>query len=118
MIMCVTNVFAVDRVAAMLPDDETMAKVTGLFKVLGDPLRARLLFALLAAGEMPVGDLVVVTGANESTVSQALRLLRLSGVVSSRRDGRSVIYRLADEHVRALLELSREHMTHDVAGSP
>jgi len=48
----------------------------------------------------------------ETAVSQALRLLRTAGVVRARRDGRTVWYRLDDEHVRLLLDLSRTHLSH------
>jgi DNA-binding transcriptional ArsR family regulator len=90
----------------------SLQSLTGLFKLLGDPTRARLLYALLGSGELCVCDLAAATGAAESTVSQALRLLRTAGVVAGRREGRLVFYRLADAHVRMLLDLSREHMRH------
>lgn len=96
-----------------LPGDDLL-RVTSVFKLLGDPTRSRLLYALLEAGELCVCDLSAVTGLLETTVSQALRLLRESGVVSTRREGRLVYYRLADEHVRMLLGLAREHVTHDL----
>lgn len=97
----------------VLPGDDLL-RVTSVFKLLGDPTRSRLLYALLEAGELCVCDLSAVTGLLETTVSQALRLLRESGVVSARREGRLVYYRLADEHVRMLLGLAREHVTHDL----
>ncbi|MGH8969403.1 MAG: ArsR/SmtB family transcription factor, partial [Actinomycetes bacterium] len=52
-------------------------------------------------------------GVTETTVSHALRLLRTAGVVRARRAGRQMYYRLADEHVQRLLELTREHAAHD-----
>lgn len=51
----------------------------------------------------------------EATVSQSLRLLRASQDVAARREGRLVYYRLADAHVRMLLDLTREHVTHELA---
>ena len=51
----------------------------------------------------------------EPTVSQSLRMLRASAVVTGRRQGRLVFYRLADAHVRMLLDLTREHIAHDQA---
>ena len=48
----------------------------------------------------------------DTSVSQAMRLLRTAGTVRSRRDGRNIHYRLDDDHVRALLELSRAHLAH------
>lgn len=95
------------------PDAATITEISALFKLLGDPTRSRLLFALLEAGELCVCDLAASPGTPESTVSQALRLLRASGVVSGRREGRNVYYRLSDAHVRMLLDITREHIRHD-----
>jgi DNA-binding transcriptional ArsR family regulator len=95
------------------PGVDELARVTSVFKLLGDPTRARLLYALLAAGELCVCDLSAATGTAETTVSQALRLLRASGVVTGRREGRNIYYRLSDAHVRLLLDVTREHALHD-----
>ena len=97
-----------------LPTGE-LSRVTSVFKLLGDPTRARLLYALLEAGELCVCDLAAATGTAEATVSQALRLLRASGVVAGRREHRNVFYRLSDAHVRLLLDVTREHALHDPA---
>jgi DNA-binding transcriptional ArsR family regulator len=94
------------------PDAEELTRVTSVFKLLGDPTRTRLLYALLEAGELCVCDLAAATETTETTVSQALRLLRASAVVTGRRDGRNVFYRLSDAHVRLLLDVTREHITH------
>jgi DNA-binding transcriptional ArsR family regulator len=95
------------------PGAEELARVSSVFKLLGDPTRARLLYALLEVGELCVCDLAAATASTETTVSQALRLLRASGVVAGRREGRNVFYRLSDAHVRLLLDVTREHITHD-----
>ena len=99
-------------VVASAPDPDELAVVTQVFKLLGDPTRARLLYALLEAGELCVCDLAAATATAESTVSQALRMLRASGVVAGRREGRNVYYRLSDGHVRMLLDVTREHVIH------
>lgn len=83
-----------------------------LFRLLGDPSRARILYALLEAGELCVCDLAATVEMPETSVSHALRLLRTAQVVQARRDGRMIYYRLHDEHVRLLLDLSREHLRH------
>ena len=98
------------------PDADELIRVSAVFKLLGDPTRARLLYALLEAGELCVCDLAAATTTTETTVSQALRLLRASGVVSGRREGRNVFYRLSDAHVRLLLDVTREHITHGADG--
>lgn len=98
-------------------DEADLTRVTSLFKMLGDPTRARLLYALLEAGDLCVCDLAAATGSAETTVSQALRLLRASGVVTGRRDGRNIFYRLSDAHVQLLLEVTREHALHGTDGA-
>ena len=98
--------------ATALPESE-LVQVSAVFKLLGDPTRTKLLYALLEAGELCVCDLAASTALAETTVSQSLRLLRASQVVIARRDGRLMYYRLADAHVRMLLDLTREHMTHE-----
>ena len=102
---------AADALAA-LPDLDEAGELAEGFRLLGDPSRVRILFALLSGGELCVGDLAAVTGVSETTVSHAMRLLRSAGIVRNRRAGRLVHYRLDDDHVRELLELSRAHLAH------
>jgi DNA-binding transcriptional ArsR family regulator len=112
---CATACVHPDRVALVIeaaPGEQELSRVSSVFKLIGDPTRARLLYALLEAGELCVCDLSAATGTAESTVSQALRLLKASSVVSGRREGRNVFYRLSDAHVRLLLDVTREHALH------
>lgn len=109
---CVNPETVVEVRQRMLPESEVV-RVAAVFKLLGDPTRASLLYALLETGELCVCDLAAAAGVAEATVSQALRLLRTTGVVAGRRQGRLVYYRLADAHVRMLLDLTREHVLHD-----
>ncbi len=112
---CASKTIDHRRVAAtrsrLLALDEA-AHLAALFRLLGDPTRARILYALLEAGELCVCDLAATVDAPETSVSHALRLLRTSGVVRARRDGRMIYYSLADAHVRVLLDVSYEHMRH------
>ena len=112
---CTAKIIDKERVAAakaqLLPDDE-LTHLTELFRLLGDATRARLLYALLEAGELCVCDLSAATDTPETTVSHALRLLRTAGIVKARRSGRMMHYSLHDAHVRMLLDLSREHLRH------
>ncbi len=103
----------VDEARGRLIDRGEARELAELFKLLGDPNRTRLLYALLEAGELCVCDLAATVEVSETSVSQALRLLRTSGIVRNRRDGRMVYYSLEDAHVRLLLDLSREHLRHD-----
>ncbi len=103
------------KVAAVrgLVDAADAARLAELFKLLGDPTRARILYALLEAGELCVCDISETVEIPESTASHALRLLRTAGIVRNRRDGRMVHYSLDDAHVRMLLDLSLQHLRHD-----
>lgn len=109
-----------ERVAATLPlvpSADEAGDLAALFRLLGDPQRVRLLYALLEAGELCVCDLAACLGLPDSNVSHSLRLLRTAGVVRSRRAGRMVHYSLDDAHVRLLLDLSREHVGHAGTGA-
>lgn len=94
-----------------LPDPAVVEELGATFGLLSDPNRLRLLVALLD-GEMCVCDLAVACGQSESGVSHALRLLRAHRVVAVRRSGRRAFYRLADAHVRMLLDLALTHHVH------
>jgi DNA-binding transcriptional ArsR family regulator len=95
----------------LIGPDEAVALADG-FKLLGEPNRIRILYALLEAGELCVCDLAAVVGVSETVVSHSMRLLRAAGIVRNRRDGRMIYYRIDDAHVRMLLDLSREHLAH------
>ena len=102
----------VEAVAESLIDLDVAVDLAEMFRLLGDPTRVRILFALLEAAELCVCDIAEVVETTDTKVSQALRLLRSAGVVRNRRDGRNIFYRLDDRHVRMLLDLSREHVAH------
>jgi ArsR family transcriptional regulator len=87
-----------------------------LFKALGHPGRVRLL-ELLVDGERPVSALVADLGLEPSHVSQHLALLRQAGVVTSRREGNAVYYRLASHHVAELLAVARAFVVEALTGN-
>ncbi|MGI8574168.1 MAG: ArsR/SmtB family transcription factor [Egibacteraceae bacterium] len=87
-------------------DRERAHAVSEIFRLLGDPVRTRLLSALLAGGELCVGDLALAIETPETTVSYALRHLRTGGLVQNRRAGRMVFYRLSDELPARMLALA------------
>lgn len=108
----------VDSTRRRLVSRAESADLARLFRLLGDVNRTRILYALLEAGELCVCDLAATVDMPETSVSHALRLLRTANVVSSRRDGRMIFYRLDDDHIRLLLDLTRQHLRHDApAGS-
>jgi DNA-binding transcriptional ArsR family regulator len=115
---CVVRVVDADKVAAVrtsLPADDDVLELAEMFGLLAEPGRLRLLASLLEVGELCVCDLAAVSGMSESAVSHALRLLRAHRVVQVRRSGRRSYYRLADSHVRMLLDTALAHTEHTKA---
>jgi DNA-binding transcriptional ArsR family regulator len=90
------------RVTSALTDVDTTGW-TQRFDLLSDPNRLQILLVLHRAPGICVGDLATALGRSENAVSQALRVLRQQGWVSSTRVGRTVSYRLEDEIVHDLL---------------
>jgi DNA-binding transcriptional ArsR family regulator len=91
------------------------ADVAALFAVLSDPTRLQIVYALLhtTTGELCVCDLAAGLGRDDTTISHQLRVLRHQKVVTTRRAGRIVYYRLTDEHIRSLLQVGITHVSED-----
>jgi DNA-binding transcriptional ArsR family regulator len=89
--------------AGLLSADDA-GRLAGLLGMLADPVRSRILFGLSAVGELCVGDLALALDVTEDQVSYALKMLRLAGLVSFRKNGRMVFYRLSDGFPHPLLE--------------
>src|SRR6266851_7815961 len=99
--VCEPGVAAARAGALSEGDAGRLARLLGL---LADPVRSRILFALVAAGELCVGDLALALEVTEDQVSYAVKMLRLAGLVSFRKDGRMVCYRLSDGFPHQMLE--------------
>lgn len=98
----------VRKVLRVVGADDRFEGVARMFQVLADPTRAKLLFAL-SREELCVCDLAAIVHRSRPAVSHQLRLLRDLKLVQHRRQGKIVYYRLADEHVRHLVEEGLEH---------
>ena len=92
---------------APIAPEEAIVDIADFFKVFGDPTRLKILFLL--EGERGVSSISEELGMQQSTISQQLKLLRASRLVRFRKDGRSVLYRLDDEHIHDILALGKEH---------
>lgn len=86
-----------------------------LLSVLGDPVRARILSALVATDELCVGDLALTLEVSEDAVSYALRVLRANRLVRRRAEGRMGYYRLASPGLRSRLDATLRDLR-DLAG--
>lgn len=89
--------------------DERVARLMG---ALSGPTRVRVLFALLERGELSTGELSKAVGMSDSATSHQLRILRDLGLVKRRREGRSSVYTLADDHLSVLLREALYHVDH------
>ena len=113
-VMCDCNIIHEDVVnntlKKMLPQD-LFDKLAEFFKIIGDTTRTKILFAL-DQNEMCVCDIANVVGMSKSSVSHQLAILRNSGIVKYRREGKEVYYTLDDEHVKQVFEVGIEHIEH------
>ncbi|MDE6951641.1 MAG: metalloregulator ArsR/SmtB family transcription factor [Lachnospiraceae bacterium] len=99
----------VEKVNKEMPKEEELYDLAELFKVFGDSTRIRILFVLFEA-EVCVCDLAEVLHMTQSAVSHQLKILKQAKLVSARREGKSVFYALADDHVRTIIAQGREHI--------
>lgn len=99
----------VRRVNENMPDTDSLYDLAELFKIFGDSTRVRILFVLLEA-EMCVCDLAQVLSMTVSAISHQLRVLKAADLVKYRRDGKTVFYSLADDHVKSILSQGIEHI--------
>ena len=93
-----------------MPDEDELYDLAELFKVFGDSTRIRILFVLFQS-EMCVCDLAQSLNMNQSAISHQLRVLKQMRLVSFRRDGKTVFYKLADAHIQAILAQGMEHIS-------
>lgn len=99
----------IDRVREKLPDVEELYDLAEFFKVFGDTTRIRILYVLFEA-ELCVCDIAEMLNMTPSAISHQLRLLKQFKLVKNRRDGKTIYYSLADDHVRSIIDQGREHI--------
>ena len=92
-----------------LPDEELLNDLADLFKVFSDTTRIKILYALMSR-ELCVADIAEATSTSQSAVSHQLRTLKQSHLVKFRRDGRNILYSLADDHVYTMLNQGMSHI--------
>ncbi len=92
-----------------LPDEELLYDLADLFKVFSDTTRIKILYTLMGR-ELCVADIADATQTSQSAVSHQLRTLKSSHLVKFRRDGRNILYSLADDHVYTMLNQGMSHI--------
>jgi DNA-binding transcriptional ArsR family regulator len=98
------NAAGVEQARAKVLSAVEAERLGRLLGLLADPVRSRILFALVSVGELCVGDLALTLDVSMDQSSYALKQLRAAGLVQTRRDGRVIYYRLADGFPHQLLE--------------
>ena len=99
----------VERVHGVMPPEEQLFDLAELFKIFGDSTRIKILYVLFEA-EMCVCDIAQLLGMTQSAISHQLQVLKKSKLVKYRRDGKTVFYSLADDHVRMILGQGMDHV--------
>ena len=102
--LCVCD-HAVDHAKDILPGRDAIEIVSELFKLCGDPTRVGILCAL-SRHQLCVCELAAVLEMSSSAISHQLRLLRQTGMVRSRRAGKSVVYTIADPHIEEIFSIA------------
>lgn len=99
----------VEKVNSSMPDEELLYDLAELYKVFGDSTRIKILYVLFET-EMCVCDIAQLLNISQSAVSHQLRVLKQSHLVKYRRDGKTIFYSLADEHVHTIIEQGMDHI--------
>ena len=100
----------VEGVKLDMPDEECLYDLAELFKVFGDTTRIRILYVLFEH-ELCVCDIAELLNMSQSAISHQLRVLKQARLVRSRREGKTVYYFLADDHVRTIIGQGMDHIT-------
>lgn len=99
----------VDEVERVLPTEDELYDLAELLRIFGDTTRIRILYVLFEK-EVCVCDIAEVLGMTISAISHQLRILKTARLVKFRRDGKTVYYSLADDHVKTILGMGMEHI--------
>lgn len=90
-------------------NEEKLYDLAELFKTFGDSTRIRILY-VLHEGESSVNDIAADLNMTQSAISHQLKILKQSKLIGNRREGKNIIYFLADDHVKTILDMGMEHI--------
>ena len=99
----------VKQVMEVMPSGEELQSLAVFFRIFGDSTRIRILYAL-SQSELCVCDIASLLGMGQSAISHQLRILKQMRLVKFRREGKSVLYSLADSHIETILAQGMEHI--------
>lgn len=100
---------AVEAVRANMPPEDELLDLAELFKVFGDTTRMKILYTLFAS-ELCVCDIAEVLGMSQSAVSHQLRIIKQAKLIKNRREGKTIYYSLADDHVTTIVAMAKDHL--------
>ncbi len=92
-----------------IPEKETLEQIAELFKGFADSTRVHIL-SLLAERELCVTDIAEAVALSQSAISHQLRILKQMHLIKFRREGKNILYSLADDHVKTILQMGLEHV--------
>ena len=92
-----------------VPEKETLAQIAELFKGFADPTRVHILCLLMAEGELCVTEIAEKVDLSQSAISHQLKSLKQMHLIRFRREGKNILYSLADDHVTTILRMGLEH---------
>ena len=92
-----------------VPEKETLEQIAELFKGFCDPTRVHIL-SLLERQELCVTDIADAVALSQSAISHQLRLLKQMHLIKFRREGKNILYSLADDHVKTIIDQGLEHV--------
>lgn len=100
------------KVVEGLPSDQNLCEMANLFKLFSDETRMKILYSLFES-EMCVCAIAELLNKSQSVVSHSLRVLKDGKLVDCRRDGKTIYYYLADDHVSTIIGQGYEHIMED-----
>lgn len=100
----------VEDVNRKMPKEDDLYDLADFFKVFADSSRIKILYVLMCS-EMCVCDIANTLGMSQSAISHQLRILKQQDLVKYRRDGKSVLYSLSDDHIRTIMDQGYHHIT-------
>ena len=99
----------VKQVLEAMPEEDDLYSLADFFKVFADSTRIRILYVLLCS-ETCVCDIAQLLNMTQPAISHQLRILKRMDLVKTRRDGKTVFYSLADDHIASILRMGMEHI--------
>ena len=93
-----------------IPPKQTMDQIAELFKGFADSTRVHILSLLMLHQELCVNDIAEAVELSQSAISHQLRILKQMHLIKYRREGKNLLYSLADEHVKTILQMGLEHV--------